>query len=345
MNPLTDPRWLRFVERRQDSSVFHTVGWLQALNATYNYEPLVYTTSPPEAELTNGIVVCSVRSHFTGSRAVSLPFSDHCQPLVDDELSSNALINYMQLSLDRNHWRYFELRPRSADGFLESSDVHLSCTDHYVQHSIDLRPSLETLFRKFQNGSVQRKIKRAEREHLEYEEGRSERLLCQFYELMILTRRRHGLPPQPLVWFRNIVRFMRDNITIRMALKDGIPAASILTISHNQSVVYKYGCSDSKFQNLGGTALVLWKAIQDAKQAGALEFDLGRSDATNVGLIEFKQHWGGKMSALNYFRYSGRRAAPAVGYRWQQRAVHAVFARMPSSLLTMAGRLLYPHIG
>lgn len=345
LHPLRDSRWRRFLERRQDSSVFHTGGWLQALSATYNYEPMVYTTSPPEAELTNGIVVCSVRSRFTGRRAVSLPFSDHCQPLVDDEFSLATLTNHMKNLLDREHWRYFELRPRSSDGFWESPDVHLSCTDRYVQHSVDLRPSLETLFRNCQNGSVQRKIRRAEREHLEYEEGGSERLLRQFYDLMILTRRRHGLPPPPLVWFRNLLRMLREKIKIRMALKDGVPTASIVTISHNRSLVYKYGCSDPKFHSLGGMALVLWRAIQEGKQSGALELDLGRSDPANAGLIAFKENWGGKQSGLNYFRYSGRHAARSSGPRWQQRAAHAVFARMPNSLLTAAGRLLYPHIG
>lgn len=345
LHPLKDPRWVRFVERRQGSSVFHTAGWLQALRETYAYEPIVYTTSPPGVELENGIVMCSVRSHLTGNRAVSLPFSDHCQPLVDDESALTVLIDHMKVSLDRERWKYFELRPRSRDGLLESPEMQLSHTDHYVQHTIDLRPSLETLFRNFQKGSVQRKIRRAEREQLEYEEGGSERLLRQFYELMVLTRRRHGLPPQPLVWFRNLIRNLQEKIKIRMALKNGVPVASIVTISHKRSLVYKYGCSDSAFHNLGGMALVLWKAIQDGKGSGAVEFDLGRSDATNDGLIAFKENWGGKPCTLDYFRYSDKHAAAGGGPRWRRRAVEAVFARMPSSLLTVAGRLLYRHIG
>lgn len=345
LHPLKDRRWVRFVERREDSSVFHTVGWLQALSSTYNYEPVVYTTSPPESELTNGIVVCSVRSHLTGSRAVSLPFSDHCQPLVDDEGAFAALIDHIESSLDSERWKYFELRPRSRDGLLERPGMHLSRTDHYLQHAIDLHPSLETLFRNLQKSSVQRKIRRAEREHLEYQEGGSERLVRQFYDLMILTRRRHGLPPQPLVWFRNLIRILRDKIKIRMALKDGVPVASIMTISHNRSLVYKYGCSDSTFHNVGGMALLLWRAIQDGKESGALEFDLGRSDATNEGLIAFKENWGAKPTALDYFRYSDKHAASGFSSRWRRHAIEAVFARMPSSVLMAAGRLIYRHIG
>jgi len=43
-------------------------------------------------------------------------------------------------------------------------------------------------------------------------------------------------------------------------------------------VYYKYGCSDQKFNNLGGTPFLLWKTIAEAKSKGATEFDLGRSE-------------------------------------------------------------------
>lgn len=345
LHPLKDPRWARLVERHPDSSVFHEVGWLQALSDTYGYQPIAYTTSPPTAELTNGIVVCDVRSLLTGSRAVSLPFSDHCQPLVDSDVSLKVIVDYISASLGRRRWKYFEMRPRWCQPVTQAVNGRLKGADHYFLHAIDLRPDLDTLFKNLQKSSVQRKIRRSEREGLDYEEGRSERLLQQFYGLMIATRRRHGLPPQPLVWFRNLLRTMGGKLKIRMASKNGVPLASILTISHQRTLVYKYGCSDSKFHNLGGMALVLWRAIQDGKQSGALELDLGRSDATNAGLVAFKENWGGRPYSLDYLRYSGRHAAAESGSNWRRRAAEAVFSRMPNALLTTAGKLLYPHIG
>lgn len=344
-DPLRDSRWEAFVCRHPQGSVFHSTSWLEALHRTYGYEPVVYTTSPPGAELANGIVMCKVRSWITGSRAVSLPFSDHCQPLVDDGVALNALLSHVQESMGPERWKYFELRPRHSDGITEGLSTPLKRSEHYLLHILDLRPDLDTLFRNLQKSSVQRKIRRAERERLEYQEGHSERLVRQFYDLMILTRRRHGIPPQPLEWFQNLIRSLQDRIVIRMALKDGQPIASILTISHERTMVYKYGCSDSKYHNLGGMALVFWKAIQDGKQSGAVEFDLGRSDCTNGGLISFKENWGAKPFSLDYLRGSMRRSAPHVGSAWQRRAIEGMFSRMPDSLLTAAGKLLYRHIG
>ena len=88
-----------------------------------------------------------------------------------------------------------------------------------------------------------------------------------------------------------------------MASKGNVPVASILTLSFKKSMVYKYGCSDAAFHNLGGTSLLFSRAIQEAKESGFEEFEMGRSDTANTGLIAFKEHWGAKGTAIRYWRY------------------------------------------
>ena len=53
-------------------------------------------------------------------------------------------------------------------------------------------------------------------------------------------------------------------------------------------MVYKYGCSDAAFNKFGGMALLFWKTIQEAKDKGFEELDLGRSDIDNVGINRFQ---------------------------------------------------------
>src|ERR1700737_2885876 len=84
IDPLNDPRWGEFLDRHPRSSVFHTPSWLDALRRTYGFQPVVYTTSPESSDLRNGVVFCEISSWLTGRRFVSLPFSDHCEPLVDE---------------------------------------------------------------------------------------------------------------------------------------------------------------------------------------------------------------------------------------------------------------------
>ena len=63
--------------------MFHTPGWLEALHRTHGYRPVVLSTFARDQELRNAMVFCRVDSFLTGCRLVSVPFADHCEPLVD----------------------------------------------------------------------------------------------------------------------------------------------------------------------------------------------------------------------------------------------------------------------
>jgi CelD/BcsL family acetyltransferase involved in cellulose biosynthesis len=341
LNPLQDPRWQSFVDRHPRGSMFHATYWLEALHRTYGYAPVVYTTTPPGKELLNGIVFCRIRSWLSGSRLVSLPFSDHCEPLADAEEMAE-LMDWLKVSRHRKRWKYIEVRPLSPHSVGRTCD--LAKSESFSLQLLDLRPSLDMLFRNFHKSCVQRKIHRAERENLTYEEGRSDTLLKKFYDLLLLTRRRHGLPPQPLVWFRNAVACLGDRVLIRVVSKDGQSVASIVTIQYKDVLVYKYGCSDSRFNNLGGNSLLFWKAIQDAKQNGLQKYDLGRSGPDNSGLVSFKENWGAVSVPLDYYRLPAQQPFH-LNSGWRTRIAKSVFSVMPDALLAATGRLLYRHIG
>ena len=198
-------------------------------------------------------------------------------------------------------------------------------------------PSLETLFRGFHKDCVQRKILRAGREALSYAEGRSESLLNQFYALLVLTRQRQQLVPQPRSWFRNLIACMGDTLKIRVASNNGHPVAAILTLRYRDTLVYQYRCSDKSFSHLGGMQVLFWKAIEEAKRSGLSRFDLGRSDWDNPGLLAFKDRWGASRSVLAYWRYGDAAvlATPA-GRRDSQKRIFAAFAGYLPSCLPVA---------
>lgn len=111
LDPLSDPRWLRLVLLHPSASISHSPEWLGALHRTYGYQPIAFTTSKPEEELQNGLVFCLVRSWLTGRRMVSLPFSDHCQPLVDSPEQLKALLTGLLAESQKEHCGQVEIRP------------------------------------------------------------------------------------------------------------------------------------------------------------------------------------------------------------------------------------------
>ena len=348
IDPVLDPRWPAFLAQRPDASVFHTPEWLACLRQTYGYQPLAFTTSDPREELKNGIVFCRIQSWMTGCRMVSLPFSDHCLPLVDDPEDLRILLSYLTARLDREKWKYVELRPLVSADLHPDSLTSFAKSGEFYYHKLDMRPDLDTLFGNFHRASTRKTIRHAQRENLVYEQGRSEALMAKFYSLLLLTRRRHRVPPQPMAWFRNLAASFGDKLTIRVLSKDGCPVTAALMLSYKNCLMDKYGCSDARFHSLGGMPLLLWKAIQEAKELGAEELDLGRSDTDNPGLIAFKDHFGAERSKLCYFRASrnGSPSLAAAGPKnWRGRLAKGAFARMPDPFLKVAGNLLYRHMG
>lgn len=341
IDPLRDPSWSDLVASHPAASVFHTVGWLQALKHTYGYEPAVLTTSGATGTLTNGLVFCRVHSWVTGRRLVSLPFSDHCQPLVEKEGSLADLLANLQQQTTANRHRYVELRPASP---LSQTPCYFGKSASFYLHRLDLRSGVDEVFRRFHRDCIQRKIRRAERERLSIEANRSPETLKKFYDMVVRTRRRQGLPPQPITWFHNLMDCLGSSVTIRLACKNGRPVAGILTLQHGKRLVYKYGASDERFHALGGMACVFWHAIQEAISNGLDEMDLGRSDIGNPGLIAFKEHLGANGSALTYWRYPTSAASDS-DPSWIRRGAQQSFSYVPDFCLPAIGSFLYRHMG
>lgn len=214
----------------------------------------------------------------------------------------------------------------------------------YCFHKIDLNPTAEKLFSRFHRSCVRKKIRRAEREKLVYRKGNSTKLLRMFYDLHLKTRQRHGLPPQPLAWFLNLAKYLRIAMQVRIAYAGEIPTAGMITFRFRKALVVKYSASDLRFQSLGGMQWLYWKAVREAKALGLKEIDLGRSDRSNQGLITFKDHLGAMRFPLCYWRYPNTRGQSYL-FNVLSGPLAWVIVHTPTTIMTLAGRLLYRHFG
>jgi len=334
LDPLTDPLW-------QAASIFHTRGWLKALQRTYGYTPSALTTSAPDQPLTDALVFCRVDSWLTGRRLISLPFSDFCEPLAATSEVLLPLIAGLQRIAATEHHKYIELRPLTQ---FPAPPPGFQISQSFYHHQLDLRPGAPSVYERFHKDCIQRKIRRAAKEGIIVTEGATPDDLQHFHRLVLQTRRRHGLPPQPFAWFRNLAACLGGAVTIRLARKDGQPIAGILTATHAKTLHYKYGASDATFHRLGAMPFLFWHAIQDAVQHGLEVLDFGRTDCGNSGLIEFKEHFGATRATVSYWRSPAQSPTLVADNAWKSRVMHSACAHLPDRALSTLGTLLYRHV-
>jgi hypothetical protein len=277
-----------------------------------------------------------MKSWATGRRLISIPCSDYCEPLVGNIDEFKAMLE--EIRFLQKDWKFVEIRPLQLSPDLQSGFA-LSQSFHF--HKLDLGSTIDQLFDSFDKHNVQRRIRRAERAELSYTRGQSEEELIQFYSLMVLTRRRHRWPPPPIEWYRNLLTFLRDSATIHLVCLGERPIAGLFTLTYSSRMTAKYACSDPNFRHLAGPALTFWNSIKEAKSRGLLEYDFGRSDTNNEGLIRFKNRWATRNFILRYWRYP---AASVTGNGTAgTRLAQEVLGRMPIRWFASSGKMLYRH--
>ena len=340
ISPLEDPRWSGFVNLHPKASIFHTREWLAALKNTYGYLPFAIAEISQGGKIRAAIPVCAVESWLTGKRLISLPFADHCEPLVGSSSEMLNLMAALEVISGEGKYSYLELRPLSDSFGARDSGLHVSESASYSHHAIDLRPNIQELFGRLHPSCVRRKIRRAEQQRLTYESGRSEGMVQRFYRLMVMTRRRHNLFPQPIAWFQNLAREFAERFTVHLARRAGDTVAGIITIQHGDKLVYKYGASDETRHALGGMPFLFWNAMLRGKSCGAIEFDLGRTDNENRSLSTFKERLGAESRQLKYFCVPPNLKRNS---QFRVRGFVRFFTHLPSPFCCAAGKLLYKH--
>lgn len=339
IDPLCEPGWDSLLSTHPQNSFFHSTAWARVLHDSYGHQP-VYFCQIADGRLRGLLPVMEVSSTLTGIRGVSLPFTDCCAPLFADE---RADWDPYSLAIGHGHtrqWRYLECRGSQARW------VGASPSLSFHGHRINLGIGEETLFRNLK-GCVRRGVRKAAAANLQVRCECSLEAMRNFYFLHCLTRRRHGLPPQPFRFFESIAHHVlasNRGFIISAWLADEPIAASVF-FHERQEAFFKFGASNYAFQALRANNLVLWEAIRRYESMGIKHLDLGRTSLSNAGLRRFKRGFGAEEYQINYYKYDLRKRGFVTGFDFSESPVNRVFRWASLPILRWSGAMLYPHLG
>ena len=285
------------------------------------------------------VPVMEVKSVLTGKRGVSLPFTDYCNPIADGGIQFLDLFHHITEYGKDCGWKSIEFRDGNNALPLTPPSVN------YLGHTLDLYRG-EGVFSSFRD-STKRNIKKAIKEGVKVEISNSFESIKEFYRLNCMTRKRHGLPPQPFSFFKKIHdHVLSKNLGLVILASYGQEAIAGAVYFHlGEKAVYKYGASDLGNQELRANNLVMWEAIKWYSQNGYKNLCFGRTEPENQGLIQFKSGWGTTEQQINYYRYDFRKGSFVSDSSRVTGFHNRLFRNLPVPILNKVGALLYRHVG
>ncbi len=339
INPINYNNWDELLLSTNDYSFFHTSHWARVLHESYGYRPLYFSVIN-NGSLRFSLPLMEIKSRLTGKRGVSLPFTDYCDPIVNEDIHFQDMIDYAIEYGEHAGWKYIEIRS------LRNISENILPSLEYYGHTLELSKDEDLIYSQLRS-STRRNIKKAARDGVEIQMGNSPESMREFYRLNCTTRKMHGIPPQPWNFFRNIYDHVisENHGNVILASYKGVTIAGAVYFHFGKKVIFKYGASDKRYHHLRPNNLVMWEAIKEYCNRGYKTFCLGRTESENQGLRQFKNGWGASEKIIKYYRYDFRRNRFLNGNSHVSGFHNKVFNRMPVPMLKMIGSALYKHMG
>jgi len=336
LNPIEYVCWDELTDRRDGFNFFYGSHWARVICETYGYRPLYFAVLDGDS-IDTLLPVMEVRSILTGTRGVSLPFTDYCEPILGEGVEMDHVLEYVSRYGRVHGWKSIQVRGGRCEG---------TAAESFYVHRLNLEPDCNRIFSRL-DGSRKRNIKKASREGVEVARHCDEAAVGRYYRLHCKTRKRQGVPPQPYRFFNNMHRHIISQGLgcIMLASFRGRDIAGSVFFNFRDQAFYKFGASDRLFQNLRPADLVMWEAVKWFAGSGCRRLCFGRTSPDNEGLRRYKAAWATEEKKIDYYKYDLQhdgfiRSSTSVS-PGRRRLLQSV----PVSMSKLLGRVLYRHVG
>jgi hypothetical protein len=330
--------WSAHFSSHRLMSLFSSPEWIEILCATYNLE--IKASLLQNQNFCAALLFSHIRD-IRGDRIVCLPFSDYCDPLVDDAHVWNDVFEpFFPMGIP--------VRLRCLRNRLPAQDPRFVLSRTAKWHGTDLMHTEDELWTGISPQSRQN-IRHALRNGVVVREGRSVEDAQIFYRMHVLTRKhKYRLLAQPFAFFENIFAVFgkSDRVTALIAECDGVPLAGIVLLEFRDTLYYKFNASvDQKYR---ANDLLAWHAILYGRRRALTTLDFGVSENDQPGLIRYKRKFASEEREIHFYDWvperphnvldsRGEEASEILSYVTQLLTDPAV----PDEITRAAGNKLY----
>jgi CelD/BcsL family acetyltransferase involved in cellulose biosynthesis len=333
--PATDPGLRAALADHPRQSLFSAPPWIETLALTYGFPIRAVATA--EAGGVAALLFAEI-DDLRGERLVSLPFSDYCDPLVQEPATWQRLAT--PLLATGRPWR---LRTLRSD--LPAGDPRLVRTGGGLWHGLALNRAEAELWAGL-GGSARRNVRHAQRCGVTVRAGTSREDVHRFRALHThLRKTKYRLLPQPAAFFDHLhERFAADDrLVVLLAVQDGTPIAAVLLLVWQDVLYYKFNAScDTEARP---NDLLAWHTIRLGRERGLRLLDFGISDLDQPGLVRYKRKFASVEREIAFWG-PARAAPPEPRHLEATRTLHALTGLLtdpsvPDAITAAAGDQLY----
>lgn len=324
-------QWQIFAEESLSDNPFLHKQWLLLLSAQYKL-PIKILGYFENSTLISAIPFVEKKTCFSKIKLISLPFTDYIS--YGKELPDKFILLLKE---------YLNQKYKSIELRSQVSLIHKS-KPAFCRHHLNLDIGYENIKLGYRK-NTHRNIIKSEKNNLTLKISKDTVSIDEFYRLNILTRKKHGLPPQPKSFFNNVYKYLFESNLgfVATVYTNDKAIASAIFFTYKNTIIYKYGASDSKNLILRPNNFLFDSIIKYACNNNYSLFDFGICSKNNLGLRRFKLGWGAKEEDISYVLINQTGIHP-YNKKNYNRIIHSIFKILPSKLNILLGELLYKYI-
>jgi hypothetical protein len=352
VDPRADESWDAFVEAHPEGWVFHHSAWLQAMEATYGFEPVHLACRDARGVLRGVLPLFRVNGPITGRGLYSLPRTPLGGPLVADNAVAASLIETALRMTDTARGQTLDLRLRSnwLDGVAEG----VTGRPVVAAYQLDLQSlGAEPRFGNSANHSkIKRAVNKAAREGVEVRPAETEADLRNWYGLYLEAMRSHGTLPRPYLLIKNLWDLLSPRGMMRLLLAERRTSGRTEMLSGSifltfaRKVYFLYNGRRRDALPMRPNDAIMWQAIHEAHAEGKCCLDFGEVPSDNPGLAEFKTKWCARPEYLYHYRYPASQKPASESHtrmRSVRRLMRPLWRRTPLRITELLGTYVFNH--
>lgn len=288
----SDSEWVTYIREHPKATVFHSLGWLRAIKATFGYEPrsfLAYDRTGKRVAAIPGVRVRDGLGH-----SVLNPFCEYGFPLIEETTDDRNVLSALRSTTAR--LESIVLKEVQWSGVRGYFDVPYGGVRTGTARRLRLDEPFEVLWQSAFEQQIRQRVRTAREDDVEVIEGS----VREFYPLYVATMARLGSPQFPARFLEELDDRFGDAVTVLLARVDGRPIGALFTIEWRETTYIWGNGSDRESLHYRPNHLLYTVAIERARDRGRSIVDFGRS-RHGSGVDEFKSQFGGVAHPLASF--------------------------------------------